>query len=101
MPGYATIATVVLSIVAQCLVVWFCHRKRKRRHLLREMFYVITCINPGVDAYRCIVNVPAAEGALVSPHEEMMYLRGAELFSECILGCLIQVRGCGRVGGRR
>lgn len=96
--AYAIIATVILSLFFQCCVVLISRKGRKKRYILREWFYVVTCVKPGVDAYRVIIKEPIPVGALVSAHDEMLYHRGVEFFTECIPGCLIQVRGCGSVG---
>lgn len=66
------------------------HRKRRKRYVVRELFYVVTCIKPGVDAYRVINKAPAPVGTIMTPHDEMLYLRGVKLITECIPGCLIQ-----------
>ncbi|GMH63601.1 hypothetical protein TrLO_g4297 [Triparma laevis f. longispina] len=86
----ATIVTVLLSLFLQCVVVYVTHKKRKRVEILREMFYVLTFIKPGVDVYRVVTKQPQPAGASLTPLDEMIYLRGIELFSECIPGCLIQ-----------
>ncbi|GMH79460.1 hypothetical protein TL16_g08152 [Triparma laevis f. inornata] len=82
----ATIVTVLLSLFLQCVVVYVTHKKRKRVEILREMFYVLTFIKPGVDVYRVVTKQPQPAGASLTPLDEMIYLRGIELFSECIPG---------------
>ncbi|GMH93003.1 hypothetical protein TrST_g3834 [Triparma strigata] len=88
--AYATIGTIILSLFFQCCVVLVAHRKRKKRYIFRELLYVVTCVKPGVDAYRVVTKQPLPVGAMVTAHEEMMYHRGVELFIECVPGCLIQ-----------
>ncbi|GMI11974.1 hypothetical protein TrVE_jg13986 [Triparma verrucosa] len=88
--AYATIGTIILSLFFQCCVVLVAHRMRKKRYIFRELLYVVTCVKPGVDAYRVVTKQPLPVGAMVTAHEEMMYHRGVELFIECVPGCLIQ-----------
>ena len=72
--AYATIGTIAISLFVQCCVVYAFHKNRQKRYVLRELFYVISCIKPGVDAYRVVTKQPLPQGVLVSSHEEMMFL---------------------------
>lgn len=86
--GYAnaTIATILTSLIGQMVVVAIQNSKMKKRVQLREMMFVVLLMKPGVDAYRVASGSKQRLGSKVTPHNEFIYIRAIELFTECIPG---------------
>ena len=80
-----------MSLFLQLGLVFVNHRARPR-HLLMEIIYVLTCVKPGVYAYRVAVNAQREEDSDFDPQQELLITKGIEMFAESIPGCVLQVR---------
>ncbi|GMI03055.1 hypothetical protein TrLO_g8892 [Triparma laevis f. longispina] len=88
--AYITIASIMLCLTLQALIVIFNYRSVGKRRLLLELFYVVACMKPGIDAYRVAEEKPQLTNAMISPSNEMTFCRTSELFTESIPGACIQ-----------
>ncbi|GMI03725.1 hypothetical protein TrLO_g1593 [Triparma laevis f. longispina] len=74
----------------QLVAVYVQNMKLRKRVILRELFFVVLYIKPGIDAYRVATKQPQIPGTKFTPHTEMVFVRGAELVTECIPGTIIK-----------
>jgi hypothetical protein len=84
---------VLLNIAIQLAIVWVQNRKAKKKStwmVLKEVFYVLTFVKPGVDARRVATGQEQEAGAAVAPLVEMVYSRSGELVAEAIPGMILQ-----------
>jgi hypothetical protein len=82
-----------LNIFIQLFIVWMQCRNLKEdrwRHMFLNWLYVITCVKPGVDAYRLCSGAERLPGSAGGPAQELVWSRNAEMFSEAIPGFVIQ-----------
>lgn len=75
--------TVGASLFLQILTVLIQNQKRGLL-TLTELFFVVTLIKPGVDCYRVVKGEKQDQHHAISRHTEMIYIKVAELFAECI-----------------
>ncbi|GMH85310.1 hypothetical protein TrVE_jg7805 [Triparma verrucosa] len=88
--AYITIACITTCLSMQALVVFQNYKNVGKRRLLRELFYVVTCTKPGIDAYRVANGVEQPAKAGIAPANELIMCRCMELFSESIPGAILQ-----------
>ncbi|GMH91183.1 hypothetical protein TL16_g11982 [Triparma laevis f. inornata] len=87
----ATIITLAISLGFQLIIVYGgVNMKLRKRVIVRELLYVILCVKPGIDAYRVVTKKPQVPNTAISPKKEMIYIRGIELFVQCIPGVFVQ-----------
>ncbi|GMH56469.1 hypothetical protein TL16_g02141 [Triparma laevis f. inornata] len=79
------------ALVHMSLLIVFVQNYKKTKRLLREFAYVLTFTKPGVDAYRVAIGAEAEVGSMFAPKSELIYTKGAELFTEAIPGTMIQM----------
>ncbi|GMH71148.1 hypothetical protein TrST_g11333 [Triparma strigata] len=87
----ATIATLVLSLFLQMLLVFAINMKQRKRVITRELLFVALCIKPGVDAYRVVTKQKQRPNTMMHPKMESKFIRGVELIFECIPSVIIQL----------
>ena len=80
-----------MSLFLQLGLVFMNHRSRPLR-MLMEIVYVLTCVKPGVLAYRVAVNAQQEEDSDFDHQQELLITKGVEIFAESIPGCVLQVR---------
>ena len=80
------------------LVVLIQNGKMAKRVVLREVLFVVLLVKPGIDAYRVVSKVKQRPGTVITPHNELVYIRGVELLLESIPGAVIQATAI--VGGQ-
>ena len=103
--GYfkASLASLMLSIGIQILVVWDQNKKLGRKRVLRECLPIILGYKPAVDAFRVATGLKQEIGTAFDPMLEMTCIKCVEMFAEAIPGVIIQlmaiVTSSGRVSG--
>lgn len=88
--GNAALSSLLTNVASQLLIV-FVQNYKKPKRLLREFAYALTFTKPGVDAYRVAIGAEAEVGSMFAPKCELIYTKGAELFTEAIPGTMIQM----------
>ncbi|GMH64671.1 hypothetical protein TrST_g10104 [Triparma strigata] len=86
----ATLATIVATASLQIMLLVLNYRKRPKIEMVREIFYVIFLVKPGVDVYRVVSGQKQVARTSMTPHYEMLILRASELGVECIPSAIIQ-----------
>jgi hypothetical protein len=91
--GYfkASLASLVVSIGFQMLIVWAQNRKLGKMRVLREWVPILLGYKPAVDAYRVATGAKQEVGAAGEPMLEMTMMKIIEMFSEAIPGVIIQL----------
>ena len=87
-----------MSLFLQLGLVFMNYRSRPQR-MLMEIVYVLTCVKPGVLAYRVAVNAQQEEDSYFDHQQELLITKGVEIFAESIPGCVLQVRPRARERG--
>ena len=88
--GWQLLAMVILNLLMQIVVVVVQH-KRNLKEVFKEVLFVVTFIKPGVDALRVASGKELEEHHLLSAQLELAAMKGVELFSESIPGCVLQM----------
>jgi hypothetical protein len=86
------LATVVLSMAFQILLLVVVHRHHGKRRLMLEILFVITGVKPFVDVWR-ILNGKVNVGAPVDTRAERVGCEVAEIVCESVPIALIQMHG--------
>ncbi|GMH61523.1 hypothetical protein TrLO_g13384 [Triparma laevis f. longispina] len=86
----ASITSLAVSILLQCVMVLIQNRKRGLMRLAREMAIVLIGLKAPVDAYRVAMGFDKEQDNQVDPMLEMMYSKCIEMFAESIPGIIIQ-----------
>ncbi len=86
----ALLATVLLSMSVQILIVFVVHRHHGKRRLVLEILFVITGLKPFVDTWR-ILNGTANVGSPVDAPTERIGCEMAEIVCESVPTALIQM----------
>jgi hypothetical protein len=60
--AYANIACCVLSMIGQLVVALLANRRRSKWRILREAFFTLICVKPGLDAVRVARMGPQSTG---------------------------------------
>jgi hypothetical protein len=91
--GYfkASLASLMVSIGIQMLLVWGQNRKLGVLRVLREWFPILIGFKPAVDAYRVAKGEKQEAGRAIDALAEMTYMKGIEMFAEAIPGVIIQL----------
>jgi hypothetical protein len=91
--GYfkASLASLVVSIGIQMLLVWGQNRKLGMLRVLREWFPILIGFKPAVDAYRVATGEKQVVGTTLDPMFEMTIMKVIEMFAEAIPGVIIQL----------
>ncbi|GMH84158.1 hypothetical protein TrST_g12293 [Triparma strigata] len=87
----ATLISIGLNLALQVAVTLIQNKKRKRRVKIREVFFVLTFVKPGIDAWRVVTKRKHHALNLFSPMMEYLLGKGIELVFECIPSTIIQV----------
>ena len=87
----ALLATVLLSMSVQILIVIVVHRHHGKRRLILEVLFVVTGVKPFVDTWR-ILNGTANVGAPMDSKQERFACEVAEIVFESVPTALIQMR---------
>ena len=88
----ALLATVLLSMSVQILIVVLAHRHHDKRRLMLEILFVITGVKPFVDTWR-ILNDKVNVGAPMDTKSERAGCKAAEIVVESVPTALIQMHG--------
>ncbi|GMH78055.1 hypothetical protein TL16_g07650 [Triparma laevis f. inornata] len=85
----------IVDLLSDCAMVWEYTRTDKNAKkgvavICKEALIVLFLIKPGVDVYRVLVKEKNSKDVAVGRHTEMIYVKAIELFTECLLGTLIQ-----------
>jgi hypothetical protein len=88
----ALLATVLLSMSFQILIVVIVHRHHGKRRLILEILFVITGVKPFVDTWR-ILNDKVNVGAPMDTKSERAGCKAAEIVVESVPTALIQMHG--------
>ena len=83
-------AMIGISFFIQLIIVIGQNIKRTGLPLVKEIFILLTCLKPAVDAYRVGVGSEKKLNATFSPVVEMMFGKATELAAESIPGSLLQ-----------
>jgi hypothetical protein len=91
--GYfkASLASLMVSIGLQMIVVWAQNRKLGMKRVLREWIPILLGYKPAVDAYRVATGAKQEVGAATDPMFEMTWMKCIEMFAEAIPGVIIQL----------
>jgi len=91
--GFAHIMTgsIFVNLGLQLGMVIFQNFKLGWRKALTEVLIALTCINPGVDAFRVASETEIVEGQTVDPKAEMAFNKSVELFAEASPGTVAQM----------
>ena len=95
----ASLASLMVSMTLQLLMVWTQNRKLGFNAVLRAWFPVLIGFKPAVDAYRVATLEAKHEEHLVTPMVEMIAAKAIEMFAEAIPGVIIQLMAIATSGG--
>ncbi|GMH80624.1 hypothetical protein TL16_g08626 [Triparma laevis f. inornata] len=88
--AYASLASLLLNIVGQMVIVFFQNSHQSKRKMLREIMYVLSFTKPGVDAYRVVIGAEQGVGAMYDPKSELVSSKIIEMFTVAVPGAIIQ-----------
>ncbi len=86
----ALLATVLLSMSFQILIVVVAHRHHGKRRLMLEILFVLTGVKPFVDVWR-ILNGKVNVGAPIDTRAERVGCEVTEIVVECVPSALLQM----------
>jgi hypothetical protein len=91
--GYfkASLASLVVSIGIQILIVWGQNKKLGMKRVLREWFPILIGFKPAVDAYRVAKGEKQEAGQAIDAMAELTLMKVVEMFAEAIPGAIIQL----------
>jgi hypothetical protein len=91
--GYfkASLASLIVSIGIQMLLVWVQNKELGLMRVLREWFPILIGFKPAVDAYRVAKGEKQEAGQAIDALTELTYMKGIEMFAEAIPGVIIQL----------
>jgi hypothetical protein len=91
--GYfkASLASLVVSIGLQMVIVWGQNRKLGLKRVLKEWFPILIGYKPAVDAYRVATGAKQEVGTAFDAVIEMTVMKMIEMFAEAIPGVIIQL----------
>jgi hypothetical protein len=91
--GYfnASLASLMVSIGIQMLVVWGQNKKLGVKRVLREWFPILIGFKPAVDAYRVAKGEKQEAGQATDALTELSVMKMVEMFAEAIPGVIIQL----------
>jgi len=89
--GFAHImmGNIFVNLGLQLLFVIAQNFKLGWRKVLKEVLIVLTCIKPGVEAFRVASETKIVEDQLIHPKYEMSATKATELFAEAIPGTIV------------
>lgn len=82
----ATMTTLILNVTFQLFLAINQNSKRGAKVIIRETFFAITLVKPGVDVYRVVAGHKTPAHARFDPLTEMAVTKAIELSFECIPG---------------
>jgi hypothetical protein len=91
--GYfkASLASLIVSMGIQMLVILGQNRKLGMTRVLREWIPILLGYKPAVDAYRVATGAKQEVGTVGDPMTEMTFMKCVEMFAEAIPGVIIQL----------
>jgi hypothetical protein len=91
--GYfkASLASLVMSIGLQILIVWSSNRKLGMKRVVRELTPILLGYKPAVDAYRVATGAKQEVGTAFDAVFENSLMKVIEMFAEAIPGVIIQL----------
>ena len=91
--GYAQslLLMIGLNMLFQLVLSWFQHMNMGFKILLLEFFFTLTCLSPGVHAYRVASGQQKDGLATIDARTMMMYGKALELVFEAVPGLLLQL----------
>jgi hypothetical protein len=84
------VAFIALNMLLQVLLVYLQNKRKPRRVFLQEVFIVMSCLKPGVDAYRIIDGGEKDPLLTIPVLLEMVLSKGVELAIEAVPGSILQ-----------
>ncbi|GMI44361.1 hypothetical protein TrCOL_g431 [Triparma columacea] len=87
----ASLASLVMSIGLQMLMVWVQNRKLGMKRVVRECIPILLGYKPAVDAYRVATGAKQEVGTALEPMLELTVMKVLEMFAEAIPGVIIQL----------
>jgi hypothetical protein len=86
-----SVAFVALNAAVQILIVVGQNTRKPRSVVLREVLLVVSCLKPGVDAYRCIRGGEKDPFLNLDSMQEMFFSKGSEVVFEAIPSSVLQL----------
>ena len=86
----AIIITVSLNLLLQLVIVYAQNRRKPGFVIVREMMIVLSCMKPGVDAYRVLQGGEKDPLLALDPLLEMVFSKATELALEALPGSVLQ-----------
>jgi hypothetical protein len=86
----ALITMLVANLIVQLFMVYGQNIRAPRGVMLREMFYVLALVKPGVDAMRCARKEEQSEYSSINALAELGFSKSIEMVCESIPGSILQ-----------